>query len=78
MGSSQLAQLRRQGEGHQEVGTGQEVAALFLNPALALILVTLRAGTISAGVVREDILLAAIALMDMASKERRAAGGNIP
>jgi hypothetical protein len=43
-----------------------------------LILVTVRAGTISAGVVREDILLAAIALMDVASKERRAAGGNIP
>jgi len=78
MGSSQLAQLRRQSEGHQEVGTGQEVAALFLDPALGLILVTLRTGTIPAGVIRENFLLAAIALMDVASQERRAAGGNIP
>ena len=31
-----------------------------------------------AGVVRVDFLLAVIALMDMASKKRRAAGGNIP
>jgi hypothetical protein len=29
-------------------------------------------------VIRKDFLLAAIALMDMASKERRAAGGDIP
>ncbi len=54
------------------------MAALFFNPAFGLILVTLRTGTISAGVVRVDFLLAVIALMDMASEERRAAGGNIP
>jgi hypothetical protein len=54
------------------------MAALFFNPAFGLILVTLRTGTISAGVVRVDFLLAVIALMDVASKKRRAAGGNIP
>jgi hypothetical protein len=54
------------------------MAALLFNPAFGLILVTLRTGTISAGVVRVDFLLAVIALMDMASEERRAAGGNIP
>ena len=41
-------------------------------------LVTLRAATITAGVVGEDLLPAVIALIDVASKERRAAGGNIP
>ncbi len=54
------------------------MAALFFKPAFGLVLVTLRAGTISAGVIRVDFPLAVIALMDVASEERRAAGGNIP
>jgi hypothetical protein len=54
------------------------MAALFFNPAFGLILVTLRAGAIPTGVIGEDLLLAVIALMDVASKERCAAGGNIP
>ena len=70
--------ILRQGKGHQKVGTWQEVAALCLKPAIGLVLVTLRAGTIPAGVVREDFPLAVITLMDVASEERRAAGGNIP
>lgn len=78
MRAGQRAQLCGEREGHQEVGTGQEMAALFFNPAFGLILVTLRTGTIPAGVIRENFLLAVIALMDMASEERRAAGGNIP
>lgn len=47
-------------------------------PILGLVLVTLRAGTIPAGVVREDFLPAVIALVDVASEERRTARGNIP
>ena len=53
------------------------MAALFFKPALGLVLVTLRAGAIATGVKRKHILLAVIALVDVASKERRAAGGNI-
>ena len=53
------------------------MAALFVHPTIGLELVTLRAGTIAAGVIREQLLLTAIALMDVASKERRAAGGDI-
>jgi hypothetical protein len=51
---------------------------LFLKPAIGLVLVTLRAGTIPAGVIREDFPLAAIALVDVASEERRTAGGDVP
>jgi hypothetical protein len=54
------------------------VAALFFKPAIGLVLVTLRAGAIATGVIPKDVLLAVIALIDVASKERRAAGGNIP
>ena len=78
MGTSQWTQVRRQGEGHQEIGTGQKAAALPNKPALGLILVTLRAGAIAAGVVGKDFLPAVIALVDMTSKERCMASGNIP
>jgi hypothetical protein len=40
--------------------------------------VTLRTGAISAGVVGEHFPPAVIALVDMTSKERRAASGDIP
>src|SRR2546428_5846123 len=78
MGTSQRAELRGQRKGHQEIGTGQEAAALLAQPAFGLALVTLRTGAITAGVVGEDFLLAVIALVDMTSKERRTASGNIP
>ena len=75
--AGQWTQLAGQREGDQEIGTREEVAALFFNPAVCLTLVTLRAGAVAAGVIRKDFPLAAIALMDVASKERRAAGGDI-
>ena len=53
------------------------MAALFFKPALGLVLVTLRTGAVAAGVVRKNFLLAMIALIDMASKQRRAAGLDI-
>src|SRR5439155_25320457 len=68
----------RQRKGHQEIGTRQKAAALLGEPALGLTLMTLRAGAIFAGVIGKDLLLTVIALVDMASKERRAASGNIP
>jgi hypothetical protein len=78
MRAGQWAQFSGERERDQKVGTRQQMAALFLNPAIRLTLVTLRAGAVAAGMIREHFLLAVIALMDMASKERRAAGGNIP
>src|SRR2546426_8344028 len=78
MGTSQWTQVRRQGEGHQEIGTGQKAAALPNKPALGLILVTLRAGAIAAGAVGKDFLPAVIALVEMTSKERRMASGHNP
>ena len=53
------------------------MAALFFKPALRLVLVTLRTGAVAAGVIGKDFLLAVIALIDMASKQRRAAGLDI-
>ena len=61
-----------------EIGTGQKTATLSSEAALRLIVVTLRAGAIFAGVIGKDFLPTVIALVDMASKERRAASGNIP
>ena len=53
------------------------MAALFVDPAMGLVLVTLRAGAIAARVIGENLLLAVIALMDVTAKERCAAGGDI-
>ena len=71
-------QLGGQSESHQKVGTRRETGALFLDPANGLRLVTLRATAVSAGVIREDFLLAVTALVDVASQQRRPAGGDIP
>jgi hypothetical protein len=76
--SGPRAQFSGKGKSQKEIAAGQEAAALSLKPAFGLILVTLRTGAIAAGVVRKDLLLTVIALIDMASKERRAASGNIP
>ena len=78
VGPCEGTQLRGKRKGHQEIGTGEEAAALVVQPAFGLMLVTLRAATITAGVVGEDLLPAVIALIDVASKERRTASGNIP
>jgi len=51
---------------------------LFVEPALRLRLVTLRAGAVATGVKGKDFLLAMIALVDVASQLRRAASGDIP
>ena len=54
------------------------MAALFCKPAFGLILVTLRTAAIAAGVVGKHLLLTVIALVEVSSKERRTASGNIP
>jgi hypothetical protein len=78
MGTGQWTQFGRQCEGQQEIGAGQEAAALLLKPAFSLILMTLWTGAIAAGVVGKHVLLTVIALIDMSPKERRATSGNIP
>ena len=78
MGTGQRTQFGRQRKGHVEIGTGQKAVTLSSEPALRLIVVTLRAGAIFAGVIGKDLLPTVIALVDMASKERRTASGNIP
>ncbi|HEY7352021.1 MAG TPA: hypothetical protein VH596_04560 [Terriglobales bacterium] len=50
----------------------------MFQPAFGLILVTLGTTAIAAGVVGKHLLLAVIALVDVASKERCTASGNIP
>jgi hypothetical protein len=49
MGSCQGAEFRGKREGQQEVGTGQEMAALFFQPAFGLLLMTLRATAVATG-----------------------------
>lgn len=51
MGASEPAQFGRQGEGEQIVGAGQEAGAQLLEPASGLVLVTLGAVSVAAGVV---------------------------
>ena len=46
---------------------------LLFKPALSLVVMTLRAGTIAARVIGKNALGAVIALVDVASKERRPA-----
>src|SRR2546428_14102047 len=75
MGTSQWTQGRRQGEGHQEIGTGQKAAALPNKPALGLILVTLRAGAIAAGEEGKNVFPAGIGLGDQGSQKTAKADG---
>ena len=77
VGPRERTQLSGKRKGHEEIGTRQQAASLRGQPALGLILVTLRTGTIAAGVVGEDFLLTVIALVEVATKERRTASGNI-
>ena len=49
MRTGERTQMIGQREGHQEVGTGEQVCPLFVQPAIRLELVTLRAGAIAAG-----------------------------
>src|SRR5262245_22923397 len=78
MGPCEESQFGGQGEGHQEVRTRREAAALFVDPALGLRLMTLRTGAVAARVIGKDFLLAMSALVVMASQQRRPAGGDIP
>jgi hypothetical protein len=54
------------------------MGSLFFKPAFGLVLVTLRTGAVAAGVIGKHFLRAVIALIDVTSKERRTAGGDIP
>lgn len=78
MGACQWAEFGGQSKSDQKVGTLREAIALFVDPALGLRLMTLRAGAVAAGVIGKDFLLAMIALVDVASQRRRPADGDIP
>ncbi len=78
VGSRQAAQVLGQGEGQEEVGTGEQVGALLLKPAFSVFPVTLRTGAVAAGVVRIALLAAVIALVHVASEVRGPAGLDIP
>jgi hypothetical protein len=71
MGPGDAMKFARQGKRQQVVGAGQETEALFAYPAFGLVLMTLRAAAIAAGMIRVAFPVAVIALMKMASKERR-------
>jgi hypothetical protein len=69
MRSGESAQAGWERECDQVVATGQQALTLLGNPALGLILVTLRATAVAAGVVGIPFLLAMVTLIDVASKE---------
>lgn len=73
MSSGQGMQLAGQSEGQQVIVAGGETRALGGDPAFGLIVVTLRATAIATGVVGIDGPVAAVALMNVPSKERRSA-----
>lgn len=66
----QGAHLLGQGEGQEDVGTGEQVGALLLKPAFSVLAVTLRTGAVTAGVGRLARLAAVIALVHVASEVR--------
>jgi hypothetical protein len=65
--------LSGNGEGEQVIAARQESGLLLGDPALSLVLVTLWAAAIAAGVIGVDLPVAVVALVKMASKERRSA-----
>lgn len=71
MSASNRMQFSGECEGQQVVITGRQSGPLAGNPAIRLILVTLRATAVAAGVIGVHLSAAVAALMDMASKERR-------
>ncbi len=78
VGARQGAQVVGEGEGQEEVGTGEQVGALLGEPAFGLVPMTLRTGTVAAGVVGIARLAAVIALVHVASTGWRPAGFDIP
>jgi hypothetical protein len=71
--ASQATQWGRQGEGHQVIGTGQELGALFFQPSLGLLAMTLGAVPIAAGVIAILERTAVLAAIDLTTQRRSAA-----
>jgi len=71
MGSREGMQLRRDREGQQIVSARQKIGALSGDPPIGLILMTLRATAIAARVIGIHFPVAVVALVKVASKERR-------
>lgn len=77
MSAGERPQIGGQSESDQKVGTRRKAAALFVDPAFGLRLVTLRATAVATGVIGKDFLLAMTTLVDVASQQWRPAGGDI-
>lgn len=58
MSQGQCTEFRRQGEGHQEVLAGYEGLELALQPLLALVVLTVGAQPVAAGMGHPELLLA--------------------
>ena len=72
-GTGQGAQLRRQRQGQQVIGTGQEAGALLLQPSLGLLAVALGTVPIAARVIAVMARAALLAAIDLSTQRRRAA-----
>ncbi len=76
MTPSQLAQLRRQREGDQEVRTRQQAVGLFLEPGLGLVALAGRAMPVAARAAHGVDLAAALAPVEHRAQLTRAARGD--
>ena len=75
---TERVQLMRQGEYDVEVGNVEEFFFACGEPALASLRLTLRAVPVPAGVIRDGLMTALGALIDVAAQRRRAAAGDCP
>src|SRR5215475_7655078 len=77
MGSRQGMEFPRQGERQQVITAGEQTLPLGGDPTLGLVVVTLRATAIAAGMIGVHLPVTVVALMNVASKERRSTVGDI-
>ena len=68
----------RQGEYYVEVRNFEEFPFARGEPALARLCLTLRAMPVPAGIIRDGLMTALGALIDVASQRRRATAGDCP
>ncbi len=77
MAAGQRAQLGGQGEGEQEVMSGQQQLTLLFEPLIGLLILTLGTMAVLAGVIAETLLLTLRAEIELAAETFRAAGFNV-
>ena len=77
MAPSQGAQLRWQSESHQEVMSGKQQILLLLQPIIGLLILTLGAVAVLAGVITVAWRLALFTEIELAAETLGAAGFNV-